>query len=45
MQQIFFFSLTGPSSHVRLPMGLKVIRKVGSDCLEKENYPVSDGEG
>uniref|UniRef100_A0A0R3RSF5 SF4 helicase domain-containing protein n=1 Tax=Elaeophora elaphi TaxID=1147741 RepID=A0A0R3RSF5_9BILA len=35
----------GPSSRVRLPAGLKVIRKVGSDCLEKENYPVSDSEG
>ncbi|CAG9539803.1 unnamed protein product [Cercopithifilaria johnstoni] len=35
----------GPSSRVRLPAGLKVIRKLGSDCLEKENYPGSDNEG
>ncbi|KAK6114464.1 AAA domain family protein [Brugia pahangi] len=35
----------GPSSRVRLPAGLKIIRKVGTDCLEKENYPGSDSEG
>lgn len=41
----FVLSLAGPSSRVRLPVGLKVIRKVGSDCLEKENYPGLDSEG
>ncbi|KAK6113995.1 AAA domain family protein [Brugia pahangi] len=35
----------GPSNRVRLPAGLKIIRKVGTDCLEKENYPGSDSEG
>ncbi|VDM95822.1 unnamed protein product, partial [Onchocerca ochengi] len=35
----------GPSSRVRLPAGLKVIRKIGSDRLEKENYPEPDNEG
>ncbi|KAM3727533.1 Twinkle mtDNA helicase [Dirofilaria immitis] len=35
----------GPSSRVRLPVGLKIIRKIGSDRLEKENYPIPDNEG
>ncbi|VDN00890.1 unnamed protein product [Thelazia callipaeda] len=35
----------GPSSRVRLPAGLKVIRKVVGDRLEKENYPEPENDG
>ncbi|KAK5967224.1 hypothetical protein GCK32_000237, partial [Trichostrongylus colubriformis] len=31
----------GPASRIRVPVGLKVIRKVG-DRMEKENYPLPD---
>lgn len=31
----------GPASRIRIPAGLKVIRKVG-DRMEKENYPLPD---
>ncbi|PIO62446.1 hypothetical protein TELCIR_15990, partial [Teladorsagia circumcincta] len=31
----------GPASRIRIPVGLKVIRKIG-DRMEKENYPLPD---
>lgn len=38
---ILFPRYRGMTSRLRIPMGLKLIRKVG-DRMEKENYPLPD---